>query len=67
MNQPEAKKTREGIEGGLCADPEVRAVFFGFCIKAIIRKENDGRAKETQARPSFNDQQGVRSAYGSNS
>jgi hypothetical protein len=28
MNQPEAKKTREGMRGGFCDDPEVRVVFF---------------------------------------
>lgn len=67
MNVPEAKKTREGIEGGFCAHAEVRAVFFNPCLEAVIRDENDGRAKETQALPSPNYQQGVPLGYGSGS
>ncbi len=54
MNQPEAKKTREALEGGFCDDPEVLKVFFNPCIEAVIRDENDGRAKETHALPSPN-------------
>ena len=52
MNQPETKKTREGIGGGFCDHPEVLAVFFNPNIEAVIRDENDGRAKETHALPS---------------
>jgi hypothetical protein len=51
MNQPEVRKTQEGIAGGLSADPEVLAVFCHLCIEAVIRNENDGRAKETHALP----------------
>jgi hypothetical protein len=51
MNQPEAKKTREGIGGGFCDHPEVRAVFFDLCSEALIRDEKDGRAKEFHALP----------------
>ncbi len=65
MNQPEAKKTREGIEGGFCADLEVLEVFFNPCTEAVIRDGNDGRAKETHALPSPNYQQGVPTVYGS--
>ena len=67
MNQPEARKTQEGIEGGFCADPGVLAVFLNPCIEAVLRDENDGWAKETQALPSPHDQQGVPSVYGAGS
>jgi hypothetical protein len=67
MNQPEAKKTQEGIEGGLCADSEVLEVFVNPCIEAVLRDENDGRAKEIQVLPPPNYQQGVPLGYGSSS
>jgi hypothetical protein len=55
MNQPEAKKTRERTGGGFCDDPEVLEVFFfDPCIEAVIRDENDGRAKENHALSSPN-------------
>ncbi len=63
MNQPEARKTQEGIEGGLCADAEVLEVFLNPCIEAVLRDENDGWAKETQALPSPHYQQGVPLVY----
>ncbi len=63
MNVPEAKKTREGIGGGLCADPEAPAVFFHSCIKAILGNGKDGRANQMQALPSPDGQRGVPIAY----
>ena len=54
MNQPEAKKTQEGIEDRLCHDPEVPGVFFNSCTEAVVRVENDGRAKEVHALPPSN-------------
>ncbi len=67
MNQPEAKKTREGMEGGFYHHPEVGEVFFDRCIEAVIRDENDNREKETHALSSPHDQQGVPIACGADS
>jgi hypothetical protein len=65
MNQPEARKTLEGIGDGFRAHFEVPQVFFNPCIEAVIRDENDGRAKETPALPPPNHQSGVPIVCGS--
>ena len=67
MNQPEAKKTPEEIEGGLCIDLTVPEVFLNLCIGAVIRDEKDGRAKETHALPFRSYQSGVPIGYRSGS
>jgi hypothetical protein len=39
MNQPEAKKTREGMGDGFWDYPGVRVVFFDLCREAVIGDE----------------------------
>jgi hypothetical protein len=64
VNVPEAKKTREGIGGGLCADSAVLEVFFPPCLAAVLRDEKLDRASQMQALPSANCQRSVPAAHG---